>query len=95
MTQSKVVGFQLVENSAGSIVFENFLYETLASLRRQPESRSKRIVVFLDNAQVHKTPAVQTLASKMGVVLLYSAPYSPWLMPVEQLHNRLKRTIRG
>ena len=48
----------------------------------------------MDNAVIHKTQAVYDTARMMNTTLLLNAEYSPWLNPIEQLFNKLKRQLR-
>ena len=85
---------QIVEGGSDSQAFENFLYRLMNSIRRDPKTKDKEVIIFMDNARTHKTEQVQALSAKLGFVLLYSAQYSPWLQPVEQLCNHLKQELK-
>ncbi len=91
MTIQNVISMQVVEGGTDAVIFENFLFRTLESIRRSPTTRNKPIVILMDNAVIHKTPVVYNTAKRMNATLLLNAEYSPWLNPIEQLFNRLKR----
>ena len=76
------------------MLFDNFLFETLSALRTNEATARKRIVVFMDNASIHKTPSVLVTARKLKADVILNAQYSPFLNPVEQLFCHLKRQIR-
>jgi transposase len=86
---------QVIEGSCDTVLFENFLFETIRKLRVDEDSKNKQVVVFLDNAKVHKHPWMHELADRLRVTILYSAPYLPWLQPVETLHEDLKRYVQS
>jgi transposase len=44
----------------------------------------------MDNASIHKGAVVELLVS-MGVVVLFTPPYSPWFNPVEEAFAQLKK----
>ncbi len=68
----------LVEGSVDQSVFEHFVYHTLKKLSNSTNVSSDRpVVVFLDNATIHKTPLVQNTLKKMGVLTLYGCQYTP------------------
>ena len=91
MTIQNVISMQVVEGGTDAVIFENFLFRTLESIRRSPTTRNKPIVILMDNAVIHKTPVFYNTAKRMNATLLLNAEYSPWLNPIEQLFNKLKR----
>ena len=48
----------------------------------------------MDNASIHHSPAVQQMCTEAGVRLIYLAPYSPDLNPIEEFFAELKAFIR-
>ena len=93
MSQEKVVAIQLVEGGVCKELFENFLYHTLTKLRGLKLNQSRQILVQMDNAVIHRHESISRLCHKLRCGLLYLPPYSPWLNPIEQLFNHLKRII--
>ena len=91
MTIQNVISMQVVEGGTDAVIFENFLFRTLERIRRSPTTRNKPIVILMYNAVIHKTPVVYNTAKRMNATLLLNAEYSPWLNPIEQLFNKLKR----
>ncbi len=77
------------------MVFDNFLHRTLNKLRIDKETKSKQIVVLMDNATIHKHPSIYETARRFRANVLLNAQYSPWLNPVEQLFNYIKRKLRS
>ncbi len=77
------------------MVFDNFLHRTLNKLRIDKETKSKHIVVLMDNATIHKHPSIYETARRFRANVLLNAQYSPWLNPVEQLFNYIKRKLRS
>jgi transposase len=72
-------------------MFDNFLHRTLHKLRSDKESKSKHIVILMDNATIHKHPIIYHTARQFKANILLNAQYSPWLNPIEQLFNYIKR----
>lgn len=83
ISQSKILTSQIIEGSVDSILFENFIYHTLRSVRTDKDMNDKLIVLFMDNAIIHKYSEVLETARKFKVHVLFNAEYSPWLNPVE------------
>jgi len=48
-------------------------------------------VLLLDNLPSHKTPIVQETAESLNITLIYNAPYSPELNPIEFLWGDSKK----
>jgi transposase len=46
----------------------------------------------MDNAAIHKAKILKPLFSKLNI--FYSAPYSPFLNPIEEFFSLLKRKVR-
>jgi transposase len=51
-------------------------------------------IVILDNLSSHKKPAVRAAIRARGVRLLFLPPYSPDLIPIEQVFAKLKHLLR-
>ena len=75
-------------------MFDNFLHRLLKKLRTDKETKHKHIVVLMDNATIHKHSSIYETARRFKVNVLLNAQYSPWLNPVEQLFNFIKRALR-
>jgi len=74
-------------------VFENFIYKMLESMVTDPKYHGKDIVIFMDNAVMHKHSHVLETCRKFKVNVLFNAQYSPWLNPIEQLFGYLKSKL--
>lgn len=77
------------------MVFDNFLHRTLHKLRVDKDTKAQQIVILMDNATIHKHPTIYETARKFKANVLLNAQYSPWLNPVEQLFNYIKRNLRA
>ena len=53
-----------------------------------------RSIVVLDNATIHHCKLVVNLISAAGSLVFYLPPYSPDLMPIEELFSKVKSYIR-
>ena len=94
MTENCVIAAQVTEGGTDAVVFENFMYRVLHKLRVDRETKNKQIVVLMDNATIHKHESVYATVRKFKANVLLNAQYSPWLNPIEQLFNYIKRKLR-
>jgi hypothetical protein len=53
-----------------------------------------RSIVVLDNATVHHSEKIRDLIYSTGAIILYLAPYSPDLNPIELMFNEYKKKLR-
>lgn len=68
---------------------ENYLCPALGEYsQNEPNS-----IVIMDNASTHMSERVRELIESTGTYLLYSAPYSPDLSPIEYLLNDYKSNL--
>ena len=72
-SQDKVISSQLLEGGVSSVVFENFVYHTLRHLRTSRETADKDIILFMDNAVIHKHSVVLETASKFKANVIFNA----------------------
>ena len=78
-SSGRVVAHLTRERSIDSTTFMEFLHLLKDHLGR------RRGVLFLDNLRVHRTKAVQKLAPKLGIELVFNGTYSSNFMPIERL----------
>lgn len=69
---------------------ENMLVPVLGNYERG-EARS---IVVLDNASVHHSDRVVRLIEEAGAVVIYTAPYTPELNPIEYMFRQYKSFLR-
>ena len=94
ISQDQVIATQILEGGVDSTVFENFVYRTLYSVRTSALTRDKDVLLFMDNAVIHRHSQVLETCKLLKCHVLFNAQYSPWLNPVEQLFGYLKRKVK-
>jgi transposase len=85
------------EGAAGTVDAEYFLYwvkEYLCPVLGNYEFGEPRSVVILDNASTHMTEEVEEAITATGAALIYSAPYSPHLNPIENYFSLYKSYLK-
>ena len=85
ITEDEMLASQFVEGGVDSSVYENFVYETLKAVRTREGMRHRTVVLIMDNAAIHHQEMVLATAARFRVFVLFLAPYSPWLQPVEHV----------
>ena len=93
ISQQHIIATQIIEGTCDSVLFENFIYQTLMSVRAGP-NQHKDVVLMMDNAVIHKHSAVLETARRFRVNVLFNAEYSPWLNPIEQLFGHVKKELK-
>lgn len=66
------------------------LVPTLGNFSR----REAHSVVIMDNCSIHLDPRVQALIEEAGAIIIYSAPYSPELIPIEFMFHNWKAFLK-
>jgi len=69
---------------------EKKLVPVLGNYSRQ-EAHS---VVIMDNCSIHLDPRVRILIEGAGAIIIYSAPYSPELIPIEYMFHQWKSFLK-
>ena len=90
-----VISNQIIEGGVDSVVFENYIYHTLASIRNNPDLAHRQVVLLMDNVNFHHSEAVIETAKMLKVSVLFNAEYSPQLNPIEQYFRVLKQGIKS
>ena len=83
-SDGRVVAHIIRERSIDSRDFMDFLHRLKDHIGR------RRAVLLLDNLGVHRTKAVQKLAPKLDIELLFNGAYSSNFMPIERLWSWAK-----
>jgi hypothetical protein len=76
--------------------FELWVREKLLPVLGNYERGEKRSIVVMDNASTHtSTATLRHLIESKGAHLVFSAPYSPDLNPIERCFNQYKSALRA
>ena len=85
------------EGAAGTVDGDYFLYwvkEYLIPTLGNYQRGEPRSVVMMDNASTHMSDEIQTVIEDAGAVLIYGAPFSPHLNPIELYFSVYKKYIK-
>ena len=85
------------EGAAGTVDGDYFLYwikEYLCPVLGNFEMGEPRSVVLMDNASTHMSEEVEEAIAATGAILIYAAPYSPHLNPIENYFALYKAYLK-
>jgi len=68
--------------------FVEYIRNKLVPVLGNYSRREPRSVVIMDNCSIHLDSRVRQLIEATGAILLYSAPYSPELIPIEYMFSQ-------
>jgi hypothetical protein len=68
-----VISSQVIEGGVDSVLFENFIYHTLRAIRLDPELCDRQVILFMDNAVIHRHSIVFDAIKSMKVNVLFNA----------------------
>ena len=86
-----------VDNAAGTfdqMRFENYIEFTLVPSLGRYSLNEPRSIVVMDNAPTHMDRRVRELIEAAGAVLIYTAPNSPDLSPIEPCFHVYKAALK-
>jgi hypothetical protein len=93
ITREGVISIEFSSSAYNELTFTRFLKETITNLRASGRLREKPLVLFMDNAAFHKAPLCLEYCRMSGVSVLYNAPYSPQLNPIEYFFQDIKSKL--
>ena len=85
------------EGAAGTVDGEYFLYwvkEYLCPVLGSYELGEARSVVLMDNASTHMSDDIEAAIAATGAILIYGAPFSPHLNPIEYYFSQYKSYLK-
>jgi len=91
ISDSAVLGCQVLKGGMKKNDFISFICH-LARVYKFKKSQ-KKIILFMDNAPVHRAGKVKSLLSSK-ITLMYNASYSPQLNPIEEFFSKFKSLIK-
>jgi transposase len=90
-----VISNQILAGKVDTTLIVNYLEETFYKLRKDPHFKDKQILLFWDNATIHKGVNIHRLCLKYKIHVLYNAAYSPQLNPIEIYFKHLKEMLHN
>lgn len=78
-----------LEGAVDTLAFNAYINEVLAPTLDRGD------VVILDNLNVHKASQIEEVAAARGARVIWLAPYSPDMSPIEQCWSKIKQALRA
>lgn len=95
MSQQGIEAFQFVRGNLNSNLEFNFFSGAMINIRRKVALRIKRIVVVLDNSPLNNSNALINFVVDQKFNLLFTAPNSCFLNPIEMAYAYLKHPFKN
>ena len=84
-----------VKGSVGAEEFSKFVEECLLPQLQPSNGTNARSVVILDNASIHHAEGIVELIQSTGALVQFLPPYSPDIMPIEELFAKNQTSIKN
>ena len=94
MSVQGIHGVQVVEGTVNGECFEHFIESTVLSTIKPFDGNNPLSVVIMDNCSIYHVDYVTDLIENTaGAKLIFLPPYSPDLMPLEEVFSKVKSII--
>jgi len=87
-----VLHLDVLDHSFTAEHFNQFVSQLLDNMNPFPQKNS---VIIMDNASIHKSPALEAMVLARGMRICYLPPYSPDFNPIEEGFSAMKAWIRA
>jgi hypothetical protein len=73
MSYDRIIANQVIEGGVDAVIFENFIYHMLVSVTTSEDFANKDIILFMDNAVIHRHSRVLETCKKFHVNVIFNA----------------------
>ena len=94
MTTNGIEDVYVTSGSVNGDVFQHFFCKCVLPILLPFDGRNPRSTVIMDNASIHHVARIQEIIRGVGARLMYLPPYSPDLMPLEEVFAKVKGVLR-
>ena len=91
-------GIEDVYTITGSVngeIFEHFVCECILPILLPFDGNNPRSILIIDNASIHHYERIEEIISGVGAKILFLPPYSPDLMPLEEVFSKVKSILKA
>ena len=74
--------------------FEQYVEQHLVPVLGKSRDGDPNSIVVMDNASIHASDRIRDLIEDAGAKLVYTAPYSPELNPIEYMFGEYKKSLK-
>ena len=95
LTTSGIADVYITSDSVDGTKFEEFLFQCLFPIILPFDGINHHSVIVMDNASIHHLERVHDLITGIGAKLIFLPPYSPDLMPLEEVFSKVKAVLKA
>ena len=95
MTTNGLEDIFITTGSVNGDDFEHFIYQYVLPILLPFDGSNPNSIVVLDNASIHHVERVRDIIMGVGARLLFLPPYSPDLMPLEEVFAQFKAILKA
>ena len=95
MSTSGVLDCKVVRGKVDADIFYNFIHTSILPKLMPFNGINPNSVVILDNCAIHHVEEIAAAIESVGALELYLPPYSPDLMPIEELFSKVKSSMKA
>ena len=91
-------GIENVFTTTGSVngeTFESFICECILPIILPFDGNNPRSILVMNNASIHHCERIKDIIAGVGAKILFLPPYSPDLMPLEEVFSKVKSTLKA
>ena len=95
MTTRGIEDVFVCKGSVDGEVFQQFLCQCVLPIILPFDGNNPQSVVVMDNASIHHLERVYDIITGVGARLVFLPPYSPDLMPLEEVFSKVKAALKA
>ena len=94
ISHQSVESVQFVRGNLSNQLIFDFLFQSIKKLLQNSPKRTSRFTIVLDNSPMNHSRAIKNFCLTNKVKLLFTAPNSSFLNPIEQLFAKIKTPLK-
>ena len=95
LTTNGIEDVYITDDSVNSDVFQHFFCKCVLPILIPFDGQNPRSIVIMDNASIQHVGRIQDIITGVGARLMYLPPYSPDLMPLEEVFAKVKAVLQN
>lgn len=94
MSMEGILDVHIVEGTTNSEKFELFVTKTVLPILNQFDGTNPHSIIIMDNCSIHHVDSIQDIIERAQSKIIYLPPYSPDLMPLEEVFSKVKSIMK-
>lgn len=95
MTTNGIEDVYVTTGSVNGNVIQHFICKCVLPLLLPFNGQNTRSIVIMDNASIHHVARTQEIITGVGAQLVFLPPYSPDLIPLEEVFAKVKAVLKA